>query len=104
MQALYTGKLVRVRGDCVMMASLTTNPQLKTVVMTFPLSWPHGYSARTTKAGIEVLDAHGNPVTVTGQTVSLGGGFVDHAAEDTSPCLASKERIYYVGAVQSPTH
>lgn len=103
MQARYTGRLVRVLGDCVGLATPVTDSQLETVVITVPLSWPHGYSARTTKAAIEVLDAHGSQVAVTGQTVSLGGGFGDRSTKDKSRCLATNEQIYYVGAVESPT-
>jgi hypothetical protein len=103
LQASYTGRLVRVRGDCVGLATPVTDSQLKTVVITVSLSWPYGYSARTTKAGIEVLDAHGSRVAVTGQTVSLEGGFGARSAKDESRCLATNDRIYSVGAVESPT-
>jgi hypothetical protein len=103
LQASYTGRLVRVRGDCVELATPVTDSQLKTVVLTVSLSWPYGYSARTTKAGIEVLDAHGSRVAVTGQTVSLGGGFGVRSAKDRSRCLGTNEQIYSVGTVESPT-
>jgi hypothetical protein len=101
LQASYTGRLVRLRGDCVGLAILVTDSQLKTVAITVPLSWPFGYSARRTKAGIEVLDAHGSQVAVTGQPVSLGGGFGDRSAKDKSRCLGTNDQIYSVGAVES---
>lgn len=49
---------------------------LSDTVGTVPVAWRPGFTARRAGAEVEVLDANGNVVAITGQRFSIEGGFV----------------------------
>ncbi len=41
----------------------------------YPVTWPIGYTGRSSWGGVEVIDGRGNAVTRTGSWVNMSGGY-----------------------------
>jgi hypothetical protein len=64
--------------------------------MTQPVIWPHGYTARLNP--LEIMDPAGTVIAREGDTLIVGGGFID--VDPSSPCSLGQSSAFAINVIR----